>query len=81
MIYTIENYKLAKQVSGYIWETFLLEHKDYNPFNLLEDDLKLLPNDKLKNRYKRCKLFMSECFNRIDDDSELSIYLYRYELS
>lgn len=84
-LYSIDNYKLASKVSNDIWEKHLLKHPEYYPFNTLEDDLKLLPTDYLKDRYARCKRFMNKCFDLLDSNnpkySELKTYLYRYELS
>jgi hypothetical protein len=82
-LFTIANYKLAKSVSWEITNKYLMTNTDWSPFDKLEEELKLLPNDYIRNRYERCRRFLNECLSLLEENNdslkELKAHIYRNE--
>jgi len=84
-LYSVANYRLALKVSDGIMRDYLLSNPSWTPFDTLSDELSLLPNEYLKDRYSRCRKFMYKCHSLMESSNKallpLKAYLYRTQFN
>ena len=77
-LFTMANFRLAVSVSTKITDEYLMGNPDWNPFMSTKEDVQLLPNDYIVDRYTRCCNFMDKCYERAEQGLFPELVRYQY---